>query len=90
MISIFKKKALPDGRRASQRAFPISIVLDLDGVNVFVGAGLLHQLVALLVHQQLALDALEALPTQTPDAVLAEGTEGALENKITTLVTYEI
>ena len=34
------------------------------------------QLVALLVYQHLAVDALEALAAQAPDAVPAEGTEG--------------
>lgn len=47
---------------------------------MLAGARLLDQLVALLVYQQLALDALEALPAQAPDAVLAEGTECALES----------
>ncbi|MPC41740.1 hypothetical protein E2C01_035342 [Portunus trituberculatus] len=36
------------------------------------------EFVALLVDEQLALSTLEALPTQTPDAVLAEFTEGTL------------
>ena len=37
------------------------------------------ELVALLVDEQLALRALEALPAQAPDAVVAERAEGPLE-----------
>lgn len=59
---------------------PVMFRLD-DGFDVFVAARLLHELVALLVHQQLALDALETLSTQAPDTVLAEGTECSLERQ---------
>jgi len=37
---------------------------------------------ALLVHQQLALDALETLTAQAPDSILAVGTESTLEKGI--------
>jgi len=37
---------------------------------------------ALLVHQQLALDALETLTAQSPDSILAVGTESTLEKGI--------
>jgi hypothetical protein len=46
---------------------------------LFIAAGFLYQFVALFMHQQFALYALEALATQTPDAVLAKGTERSLK-----------
>lgn len=39
----------------------------------------LHQFMTLFVHQQFALYALETLSAQSPDAILAIGTEGALK-----------
>lgn len=73
---------LPDRRRSAQSAFTISVIFNwINGVDVLVGTRLLDQLVAFLMDQELALDALEALPAQAPDTVLAEGTEGALELK---------
>ena len=42
--------------------------------NLLGAAGDLDELVALLVDQQLADDALEALPTQAPDSVVAVST----------------
>lgn len=44
-------------------------------------AGLAHDLVALFVHQELALDALEALAAQAPDPVLAVRAERSLERR---------
>jgi hypothetical protein len=40
----------------------------------------LHQLVALLVHQQLALVAFESLPTKAPYSVTAEGAKCSLQH----------
>lgn len=58
----------------------VVVLLD-DRLNMFVCARYADQLVALLVHQQLALDALEALPAKAPDAVMAECTESSLNDK---------
>lgn len=60
--------------------FGAVVLLSEHGLDVLVGARQLNQLVALFVHQQLALDALEALPAQAPDAVMAESAEGPLQN----------
>ena len=53
--------------RALVRADRLGVAVDPD------------ELVALLVDEQLALRALEALPAQAPDAVVAERAEGPLE-----------
>lgn len=45
---------------------------------VLVGARFLDQFVALLVDEQFAFGAFEALTTETPDAVVAVGAEGFL------------
>lgn len=50
------------------------------GVEVVRGTRPVLQFAALLVHQQLALGALEALPTQAPDAVLAERARCSLQH----------
>ena len=50
----------------------------LVGADRLVVAGHPDQLVALLVDEQLALRALEALPAQAPDPVPAERAEGPL------------
>ena len=50
----------------------------LVGADRLVVAGHPDQLVALLVDEQLALRALEALPAQAPDPVTAERAEGPL------------
>lgn len=57
---------------------PIRFVPD-DWLDVLVATRLLHEFVALLVHKQFALDALESLPAQSPDPVFAEGTECTLK-----------
>jgi hypothetical protein len=58
----------------------IVLVTRIPGLLVLLAAARpLHQLVALLVHQQLALVALEALATQTPDTVAAKSTERSLK-----------
>ena len=48
------------------------------GFVLLVGAGDVNYLVALLVDQKLALDALEALSSQAPDAVVTVSTESPL------------
>lgn len=45
---------------------------------MLVATRFIAKLVALFVHQQLTLDALESLPAQTPDTVVAKGAEGFL------------
>lgn len=57
---------LPLPPRALVRADRLGVAVDPD------------QFVALLVDEQLALRALEALPAQAPDAVVAERAEGPL------------
>lgn len=60
-----------------------------DRLAVLVGARLLDELVAFLVDEQLAFGALEALPTEAPDAIVAVGAEGFLWSNCVSILVPE-
>lgn len=53
-------------------------------------AWLAYHLVAFFVHEQFALDALESLPPETPDSILAERAKGPLQIKPNQKTLYYI